>query len=158
MKRLDTKESKPHKGKHQRINMIQGNVNDDGQHMDNNEEIDDPKEIEACSTACGKHHDHGRCSWHENKKDEQGEKCCPAESASKPAQEKKYTMGEIKELTQLFFAMFGRMDASANKSSNKKQHKTSNNEQEVKLNYMPMKMHSDYHGNNNDTSDSKDDD
>jgi hypothetical protein len=86
-------------GKHQRTNMIQGDNNDE-QHgtdnMDNNEDIDDPKEVRACPT-CGKHH-RGHC-WHKNKNDKQGKKFRPG-SAGKPAQEKTYTMEEIKEVTQ----------------------------------------------------------
>jgi peptide methionine sulfoxide reductase MsrB len=65
--------------------------------MDDNKDIDDPKEVRACPT-CGKRH-LGHC-WHKNKKDKQGKKFCPG-SAGKRAQEKMYTMEEIKELTQL---------------------------------------------------------
>jgi hypothetical protein len=96
--------------------------------MDDNEYIDDPKEVRACST-CAKHH-HGHC-WHKNKNDKQDKKFHPG-SAGKPAPEKTYTMEEIKELTQLSFAMFGKMDATNKKSSNKKC-KTGNNEHELQL-------------------------
>jgi hypothetical protein len=89
------------------------------------------------------------------KKDKQGKKFCPG-SAGKPAQEKTYTMEEIKELTQLSFAMFGKIDASNQKGSNKKR-KTGNNEQELQLNHMLANMRSYYHNNNNNTSDSDDD-
>jgi hypothetical protein len=71
--------------------------------------------VDACAT-CGKHH-RGEC-WHKNKDNKQGnKKFCPG-SAGKPAQ-KTYTMEEIKEMTQLSFAMFGNLDASK-KSSKKK--------------------------------------
>jgi hypothetical protein len=119
--------------------------------MDDNEEIDDPKEVRACPT-CGKHH-RGRC-WHKNKNDKQGKKFCPG-SAGKPTQEKTYTMEEINELIYLSFAMFGKMDASNKKGSNKKC-KTGNNEQELQLNHMLANMCSYYHNNNNNTSHSED--
>jgi hypothetical protein len=135
------KNSKPnHEGKHQRTNKIRYDNNDeqhDSDDMDDNENIDDPKEVRACPT-CGKRH-RGRC-WHKNKNDKQGKKFRPG-SAGKPAQEKTYTMEEIKELTQLSFAMFGKIDASNKKSSNTK-HKTGNNEQELQLNNMLANMRS----------------
>jgi hypothetical protein len=65
-------------------------------------------------------------------------------------------MEEIKELTQLSFAMFGKIYASNMKSSNKKC-KTGNNEQELQLNNMLANMRSYYHHNNNNTSNSEDD-
>jgi hypothetical protein len=64
-------------------------------------------------------------------------------------------MEEIKELTLLSFTMFGKMDASIKKGSNKKR-KTGNNEQELQLNHMLANMCSYYHNNNNNTSDSED--
>jgi hypothetical protein len=68
-RRLDSNKSiKPDEGKHQRTNMIRGDNNDeqhDTDDMDNNEDINNPKEVRACPT-CGKHHC-GRC-WHKNKK------------------------------------------------------------------------------------------
>jgi hypothetical protein len=54
--------------------MIRGDNNDeqrDTDHMDNNEDINDPKEVRACPT-CGKRH-RGGC-WHKNKNDMQGKK------------------------------------------------------------------------------------
>jgi hypothetical protein len=110
MRRPDpAKNIKPYEGKHQRTNKIRGDDNHDEQHdlddMDNNEDIDDPKEVRACPT-CGKCHRGGRC-WHKNKKDKQGKKFLRPGSAGKLAQEKTYTMEEIKELTQLSFAMLG---------------------------------------------------
>jgi hypothetical protein len=83
--------------------------------------------------------------WHKNRNDKQGKKFCPG-SAGKPAQEKTYMMEEIKELTQLSFAMFGKIDASNKKSSNNKC-KTGNNEQEFQLNNMLANMRSYYHNN-----------
>jgi hypothetical protein len=120
--------------------------------MDDNEDIDDSKEVRACPM-CGKHH-RGRC-WHKNKNDKQGKQFHPG-FAGKPAPEKTYTMEEITELTQLSFAMFGKIDASNTKGSNKK-HKTGNNEQELQLNHMHANMRSYYHNNNNNTSNSEDD-
>jgi hypothetical protein len=105
--------------------------------MDDNEDIDDPKEVRECST-CGKSH-RGRC-WHKNKNDKQGKKFRPG-SAGKLAQEKTYTMEEIKELTQLSFAMFGKMDAP-NKNGFNKKRKTGNDEQELQLNHMLANMRS----------------
>jgi hypothetical protein len=60
-------------------------------------------------------------------------------------------------LTQLSFAMFGKIDASNKKSYNKKQWKTGNNEQEFQLNNMLTNMRSYYHNNSNNTSNSEDD-
>jgi hypothetical protein len=118
--------------------MIQGDNNDeqhDTDNMDDNEDIDDPKEVRACPM-CGKRH--CGCCWHKNKNDKHGKKFCPG-SDGEPASEKTYTMEEIKELTQLSFAMFGKMDASNKKGSNKKL-KTGNNEQELQLNHMLANM------------------
>jgi hypothetical protein len=89
-----------------------------------------------------------------NKSDKQGKKFRPG-SAGKPAQEKTYTMEVIKELTQLSFAMFGKMDAP-NKNGFNKKRKTGNDEQELQLNQMLANMRSYYHNNNNNTSDSED--
>jgi hypothetical protein len=151
MKRLDSdKNIKPNEGKHQRTNMLQGDNNDE-QH-DNSEDIDDPKEVRACPT-CGKRH-RGHC-WHKNRNDKQGKKFCPG-SAGKRAPEKMYAMEEIKELTQVSFAMFGQIDASNKKSSNKKC-KTGNNEQEFQLNNMLANMRSFYHNNNNNNSSDSED-
>jgi hypothetical protein len=65
MKRSDPdKIIKPNEGKHQQTNRIWGDNNDeqhDTDDMDNHEDINDPKEVKACSM-CGKHHS-GRC-WH----------------------------------------------------------------------------------------------
>jgi hypothetical protein len=64
MKRSDSDKSK--KPQHQQTtNMIWGYVNDEQHDMDDNEDINDPKEIKACSM-CGKNH-RGHC-WHRNKK------------------------------------------------------------------------------------------
>jgi hypothetical protein len=63
-------------------------------------------------------------------------------------------MEEIKELTQLSYAMFGNLDAS--KKSSKKKRKSDNDERDGEINHMLAKMHMNRR-NNNDSSDSESD-
>jgi hypothetical protein len=99
---------KPYEGKHKRSKVICGNAK-------KKQRTTNKEDVAACDT-CGKHH-RGEC-WHKNKNNKQGNNKFHPRLAGKSSC-KTYTMEEIKELTQLSFAMFGNLDASK-KSSKKK--------------------------------------
>jgi hypothetical protein len=142
-KSVDTDKGKPYEGKRKRSKRIHGNAR-------KKQRTGDKEDVDACAT-CGKHH-RGEC-WHKNKDNKQGNKKFHPGSAGKPAQ-KTYTMEEIKEMTQLSFAMFGNLDAS--KKSSKKKRKSEDDERDGEINHMLSKMRMNRR-NDNDSSDSDSD-
>jgi hypothetical protein len=90
--------------------------------------------VAACDT-CGKHH-RGEC-WHKNKDNKQGNKMFRPGLAGKSSQ-MMYTMEEIKEFTQLSFAMFGNLDAS--KKNSKTKRKSGKEECDDEINHMLAKI------------------
>jgi hypothetical protein len=115
------------------------------------QQTDSNEDKAACDT-CGKRH-HGEC-WHKNKNNKQGNNKCRPGLAGKSSQ-KTYTMEEIKELTQLSYAMFGNLDASK-KSSKKKRKSDEDDERDGEINHMLAKMRMNCR-NDNDSSESESD-
>jgi hypothetical protein len=141
-KSMESNNSKPYKGKHKRSKEICSNAK-------MKQQTGNKEDVEECDT-CGKHHC-GEC-WHKNKDNKQGKKFHPG-LAGKSSQ-KTYTMEEIKELSQVSFAMFGSMDAS--KQSSKKKLEAGNDECDGEINHMLAKMCMNRR-NDNDPSESESD-